>query len=106
VISSGEFISLTLVTLAEVARFYAFPGEGLLSIVCCQGDACDVVAVSWDSAAHCYRLTNGSDHWVLMTLTTWPAAVEIRLAPRQTCLVAVAEFDLPYRADFISGTAR
>jgi hypothetical protein len=63
-----------------------------------------VVTVSWDATAHRYRLENCSDRWVSITLVTWPSAIQVRLAPRQTYLAAISEFDLPYRADFIDCT--
>jgi hypothetical protein len=68
----------------------------------CQGDACGAVTISWDGTTHSYRVYNDSSRPVLMTFVTGPAFIEVLLLPRQTRVVAISEFDLPYQAQFVA----
>jgi hypothetical protein len=69
--------------------------------VTCTGNACTVVTIVWDRQQRQYCVRNLSDRRVRLTFTTWPSTLAVVLEPREAQLVAILEFELPYRAEFI-----
>jgi len=69
--------------------------------VTCAGDACTDVTIVWDRERRGYYVRNLSDRRVRLTFTTWPSMLAVILQPLDGQFVAISEFELPYRAEFI-----
>jgi hypothetical protein len=66
----------------------------------CEGDACDVIQVSWDPHTSVYRVANLGGKAVRVTLSCWSEMVRIRLEPGASQTVNISEFEHPYCADY------
>jgi hypothetical protein len=64
----------------------------------CEGNACDVVSVTWDSSAQRYLVSNRSSRRVKVELRNWATTNTIPLGPNESKHSFVAAYINPYRA--------
>jgi hypothetical protein len=58
------------------------------------------IRIEWDRERRQYRAQNQSGRVVRVAFPAWPSTIEVVLKPYDTCFVSIAEFELPYRADY------
>ena len=68
----------------------------------CEGQACSVVAIYWDSEVSAYRVKNSSERTVLIVLTSSSGTVSVEVGPQGDAVVPIAQFDLPYQASYLA----
>lgn len=64
----------------------------------CEGNACDVVSVTWDPGVQRYLVSNRSGRRVKVELRNWATTNTIPLGPNETKHSFVAAYINPYRA--------
>jgi hypothetical protein len=69
--------------------------------VTCTGNACTAVAITWERERRGYSVSNLSDGRVQLTFTTWPSVMVVVVEAYEALFVAISEFELPYRAEFL-----
>lgn len=66
----------------------------------CEGAACAAVDIAWDSTISAYRAKNHGGRSVSILLTGTSGVVRVRLSPGESQVLAIIDFEHPYRAEF------
>ena len=67
----------------------------------CVGAACGAVEIVWNEAACEYRIVNRCARRVRVVVSTISGSLIFRLEPQSAATLDVAQFELPYEANYI-----